>query len=484
MPANKASGGAAACGVPVDLVVEHLDVLATMDDRETELTDAWVTVSGGVISGVGSGGDPPRAARHVDGSGLVALPGLVNTHHHFFQTLTRALPQAQDLRVIDWLAANYPIWTRLDDEAVYETARVAIGELLLSGCTTSSDHLYAFPNSGGGAVAMLRAEIGAAAELGLRFHPCRGAVDISLVAGGAPPPQLVEDTDAVLASMEETVTKFHDPARGSMCRMSVAPCSLTIASERLMAESATLAGRLGVTRHTHVAEVVEEVAHCTEVYGCRPVERLEELGWLGPDVWLAHVVHVDEGEIDRLAATGTAVAHCPSSNMRLGSGIAPVLRMRERAVDVGLGVDGSSSNDAGNLLAEARQAMLVSRVSSDGGRLMRARESLRIATVGGAAALKRDDIGVLAPGRRADIAFFRPVGLRAAGAENDPLAALLLAPPARAEHVMVEGRFSVFAGHLQADEEEIARAHGLLVARLLGRDRPPLRPQVFQAATS
>lgn len=460
-------------GTAADVVVEHLDALVTMDEQQTELGDAWVAVSAGVIVGLGSG-RPPEARRHLAGTGLVALPGLVNTHHHFFQTLTRALPEAQDLRVIEWLAVNYPIWTGIDEDAVYTTARVAIGEMLLSGCTTSSDHLYVFPKSSAGATALLQAEIGAARELGLRFHPCRGAVDVSLDAGGSPPPTLVEQTDAVLENMEEAVDRFHDPSPGSMCRLSLAPCSLTISSERLMRESAALASRLGVSRHTHVSEVVEEVDYCGEVYGCRPIERLEELGWLGRDVWLAHVVHPSDQEIERLAATGTAVAHCPSSNMRLGSGIAPVLRMRERGVVVGVGVDGSSSNDSGNILAETRQAMFASRVSSDGGRLMRAREALQMATVGGAAALQRDDVGSLTPGRRADIAFFRPEGLGAAGAENDPVAALLLSPPARAEHVMVEGHFAVFDGHLRVDEDEIARAHRELVRRLVpGRVAPP-----------
>ena len=309
-------------------LVEHLDALVTMDSAGSELSDAWVAVANGVVVGVGTGSADVTAGRRIDGRGLVAIPGLINTHHHFFQSLTRVLPQAQDLRILDWLAANYRVWSQIDQEAVYTTARVAIGELLLSGCTTSSDHLYAYPRHCGGALGMLEAEIVAARELNMRFHATRGAIDVSLGAGGSPPAELVEETDDVLASMESAVSRFHDPSPGAMVRIALAPCSLTISSERLMVETAGLAHRLGVTRHTHVAEVIEEEEHCAEVYGQRPVERLSELGWLGDDVWLAHVVHANASDIARLAATETAVAHCPSSNMRLGSGIAPVHAMQ------------------------------------------------------------------------------------------------------------------------------------------------------------
>ena len=448
------------------MLVEHLDVLVTMDEANRELTDAWVAIEDGSIVGVGSG---IAAESRVDGRGLVAMPGLVNTHHHFFQTLTRVLPAAQEMRIVDWLAANYKFWAQLDEEAIYTTARVAIGELLLSGCTTSSDHLYTYPKSCHGALAMLGAEISAAADLGIRLHATRGAIDTSLGAGGSPPPELVEETDSVLESMESAVLKFNDPSPGAMVRIGLAPCSLTISTERLLVESARLARRLGATLHTHVAEVIEEEEYCTEVYGQRPVERLAELGWLGEDVWLAHVVHADSSDIERLAATGTAVAHCPSSNMRLGSGIAPVLEMQERGVAMSLGVDGSASNDAGNLLAEVRQAMLLSRVVSRGGKLMSPREALKLATVGGARALRRDDIGTIDRGRRADIAFFSLQGPAAAGAENDPVAALVLAPPARATHVMIDGRFAVWGGHLAVEEEPIVRAHRDLVRRLVGQ---------------
>ena len=439
-----------------------------MDGDNSELSDAWVAVEDGTIVAIGTGTPEMQVGRRVDGCGLVAVPGLINTHHHFFQTLTRVLPQAQELRILDWLSANYRIWSQIDEEAVYTTARVAIGELLLSGCTTSSDHLYAYPRRGGGALGMLEAEIVAARELKMRFHATRGAIDVSMGAGGSPPLELLEETDDVLASMESAVRKFHDPSPGAMVRIGLAPCSLTISSERLMVETAGLAHRLGVTRHTHVAEVIEEEEHCAETYGLRPIERLAELGWLGDDVWLAHVVHANASDIASLAATGTAVAHCPSSNMRLGSGIAPILAMRDRGVTVALGVDGSASNDAGNLLAEARQAMLLSRVASGGGELMSARAALQLATSGGAKALRRDDIGVIAPGKRADIALFSLQGIAGAGTENDPVAALVLAPPAHASHVMVDGHFAVWDGHLAVDEEPIISSHHDLVRRLVG----------------
>jgi cytosine/adenosine deaminase-related metal-dependent hydrolase len=446
-----------------------------MDERRRELSDAWVAIKDGRILDLGTGGAGTEVERCLDGRGLVAIPGLINTHHHFFQTLTRVLPAAQGLGILDWLAANYQVWSKIDEEAVYTTARVAIGELLLSGCTTSSDHLYVYPRACGGALAMLGAEITAAAELGLRFHATRGAIDVSLEAGGGPPPELVEETDAVLESMEAAVLKFHDPSPGAMVRIGLAPCSLTISTERLMVESGRLAQQLGVTRHTHVAEVIEEEQYCREVYGQRPVERLAELGWLDADVWLAHVVHADASDIGRLAATGTAVAHCPSSNMRLGSGIAPVLAMREQGVTLALGVDGSASNDTGNMLAEVRQAMLLSRVCSRSRELMAPRQALEMATVGGAGALKRNDLGTIAPGKSADIAFFALEGPAAAGAENDPVAALVFAPPARAAHVMVDGRFAVWDGHLVVDEEAIVRAHRDVVRRLVGHlGEPPL----------
>ncbi len=453
-------------------LIEHLDCLVLMSG-DAELADGYLVIQDGRIAEVGSGSPPTRwhGCTAIDGRGLIAVPGLVNTHHHFFQTLTRALPAAQDVRILDWMAASYPFWARIDAEAVYATARVALGELMLSGCSTTSDHLYAFPVTAGSPIEMLAAEIAAARQLGVRLHATRGAVDISLQAGGSPPQALVQDTDDVLASMEEAILRYHDPSPGAMVQIGLAPNSLTICSERLMRETGDLARKHGVTRHTHVAEVLEEEEHCLQVYGQRPIERLAELGWIADDVWLAHVVHASQAEIDLLAATGTGVAHCPVSNMRLASGAAPIADMLASGVAVGLGVDGSASNDSGNLLAEARQAMLLSRLRErDSGRLMPARQALWLATAGGARALKRDDIGTLQPGKQADIALFRLAGVAGAGFENDPVAGLLLASTPRVEHLIVNGEFAVRNYQLvNADEDEIVSSHRQIVTRIVGR---------------
>ena len=451
-------------------LIEHLERLVPMGG-DAEMTDAYLAIQDDKISAVGWGTAPPqwRDGTIIDGRGLIATPGLVNTHHHFFQTLTRALPAAQNVRILDWMAANYPFWARIDAEAVHATARVALAELMLSGCSTSSDHLYAYPAAAGSSVDMLGAEIAAAEQLGVRIQATRGAVDISLQAGGSPPPELVEDTDEVLASMEEVIVQFHDARRGAMVRVGLAPNSLTICSERLMRESGDLARKHGVSRHTHVAEVIEEEQYCLQEYGQRPIERLAELGWIADDVWLAHVVYATQAEIDLLARAGTGVAHCPVSNMRLASGAAPILDMLASGVAVGLGVDGSASNDSGNLLAEARQAMLVSRLrEQESNRLMTARQALQMATEGGARILKRDDIGSLRPGMQADVALFRLAGVAGAGFENDPVAGLVLAGTPRAEHLIVNGEFAVRDYRLvKDDEDDIVRHHRQTVARIV-----------------
>jgi len=436
------------------LLIDACEVVATMDDAGTEVPGGSVLIEDGVVSWVGSGEPPGGAedAERLDGRGCVALPGLVNTHHHLNQVLTRA--RAQDQGLFGWLVALYPVWAGLDAEWERVAARVGLAELALSGCSTTSDHHYVFP---AGAGDLLGAEIAAARELGLRFHPCRGSMDLGESDGGLPPDRLVERTDDALAATEEAVRTHHDPSPGSMLRIAVAPCSPFSVTERLMRESAHLARRLGVRLHTHLAETMGEERHCIERFGRRPLELMDEWGWVGDDVWFAHGVYLDDKDVRWCAETGTGVAWCPSSNLRLGSGIAPGRALLDEGAPTGLGVDGSASNDAGDLLVEARQALLVSRASGVE-RGLSAREALRVATRGGAAVLGRDDIGSLRAGMRADVALFPVDGLASAGAEDDPVAALVLCAPPRVRHLLVEGRPVVRDGRLVGgDEDEIAR---------------------------
>ncbi|HEX6843547.1 MAG TPA: 8-oxoguanine deaminase [Actinomycetota bacterium] len=435
------------------VLVESCDVVVTMDDAGTEIAGGSVLLRDGVIAWVGSGAPPVVPDDRVDGRGTVAIPGLVNTHHHLFQSLTRA--RAQDRGLFDWLVELYPTWARLDADWARTAALVGLAELALSGCTTSADHQYLFPR---GRAGVLEATVAAAAEIGLRFHPTRGSMDLGAAQGGLPPDDVVEDLDEILAATEAAVTRFHDPGLGAMVRIAVAPCSPFSVTERLMRESATLARRLGVRLHTHLAETVEEEDYCRERYGRRPAELMEEWGWLGDDVWLAHCVHLNAADVARIAAAGAGVSWCPSSNLRLGAGGAPAPALLDAGATVGLGVDGSASNDAGDLAAEVRQALLLTRAAHGAGALS-AREALRVATRGGAACLGRDDIGSIEVGKRADLALFPVDGLATAGAEVDPVAALVLCRPGRVRHLLVEGRAVVRDGVLRtADEAAIAQA--------------------------
>lgn len=434
------------------VLIESCEVVATMDDAGTEIAGGSILIEDGRITWVGSGHPPAEGAHVVDGRGTVALPGLVNTHHHLYQTLTRV--RAQDQGLFGWLTQLYPVWGGVDAEWERAAAGVGLAELALSGCSTTADHHYVFPS---GAEGLIEAEIEAARELGLRFHPCRGSMDLGTSAGGLPPDEVVQDADTILDHTQAVVRRYHDPQPGSMLRVAVAPCSPFSVTEQLMRDSASLARAMGVRLHTHVAETLDEEGFCQERFGLRPVELLDEWGWLGPDVWLAHCVHLSDKDIRRLAETGTGVAWCPTSNLRLGSGIARARAMLDEAATVGLGVDGSASNDAGNLLAEVRQAMLVSRAGGDPAALT-AREALRLATRGGAACLGRDDIGSLEVGKRGDVALFSVEGLSWTGAEADPVAAVVHCSPARVRHLFVEGRPVVESGHLtMADEDAIAR---------------------------
>lgn len=412
--------------------------VVTMDDERRIMRDADVLLRDGQVAEIGFGLDVE--AEVVDGAGCVVTPGLVNTHHHLYQTLTRAVPQAQDALLFGWLQTLYPVWARFTPDHMFTSAQIGLAELALSGCTLSSDHLYLYPNG-----VRLEDTIAAAREVGLRFHPTRGAMSIGESEGGLPPDGLVEDEAAILDDMVRVIDGFHDPAPASMCRVGVAPCSPFSVSRELMRDAALLARDKGVMMHTHLAENEEDIAYSLAQFGCRPGQYAEDLGWVGSDVWHAHCVKLDADEIDLFARTGTGVAHCPCSNCRLGSGIAPVRAMRDAGVPVGLGVDGSASNDAGNLVAEARQAMLLQRVSQ-GADAMSAQEALEIATRGGADILGRPECGRLQVGSRADVAIWDVSGIEAAGSW-DP-AALLLAGPTTVRDLFVEGRQVVRDGQM------------------------------------
>lgn len=440
-------------GLMSEILLKNAQTLVTMDDARRELSAADIRIKAGVITEIGQG--LASTGEVIEVSDCVVTPGLVNTHHHLYQSLTRAVPAGQDALLFGWLQALYPIWGRMTPEHFHVSAQVGLAELALSGCTLSSDHLYLYPNG-----ARLEDTIHAAAELGMRFHPTRGAMSIGESAGGLPPDALVEDEAAILRDCIRVVDGFHDPSEGSMCRVGIAPCSPFSVSTDLMREAALLARDKGVMLHTHLAENEEDIAYSLETFGCRPGQYAQDLGWVGPDVWHAHCVKLDPSEIALFASTGTGIAHCPCSNCRLGSGIAPIRAMRDGGVPVGLGVDGSASNDAGNLIAEARMAMLLQRVAQ-GADAMSAREALEIATRGGADVLGRPDCGRLAVGKRADIAVWDVSGIESAGSWDQ--AALLLAGPRTVRDLFVEGRQIVRDGHVQTIDlgRQIARQNDL-----------------------
>lgn len=442
------------------LILRKARVLVTMDDTRREFADCDLRIEGGVITAIG----PDLAlegAETLDVSGCVVTPGLVNTHHHLYQTLTRTVPAAQDALLFGWLQTLYPIWARMTPEDMRVSAEVGLAELALSGCSLSSDHLYLYPNG-----VRLEDTIEAAAEIGLRFHPTRGAMSIGESDGGLPPDSLVEDEAAILDDAIRVIDAFHDPNPGAMVRVGVAPCSPFSVSRGLMRDAALLARDKGVMLHTHLAENDEDIAYSEAQFGCRPGQYAEELGWTGEDVWHAHCVKLDESEIDLFARSRTGVAHCPCSNCRLGSGIAPVRAMRDAGVHVALGVDGSASNDGNGMMAEARMALLLQRVQN-GADAMSVREMLEIATRGGAQVLGRDDLGQLAVGMRADIAVWDVSGLEAAGAW-DPVAALLLSGPSQVRDLFVEGRPVVRESRLvRRDAAALIAEQARCLARLM-----------------
>ena len=455
------------------LIALNADVLVTMDAQRREIRDGALVADGPAVQWVGATADlPPQYRRMVDDGtaqvldmrGRVVMPGLVNTHHHMYQSLTRAVPAAQDAELFSWLTNLYMLWSHLTPEMIHVSTQTAMAELMLSGCTTTSDHLYLYPNG-----ARLDDSIAAAQQMGMRFHAARGSMSLGRSKGGLPPDAVVEEEEAILRDSLRLIQQHHDSARHSMLRVVLAPCSPFSVTRELMRESAVLARAYGVSLHTHLAENDNDVAFSREKFGLTPAQYAESLGWVGPDVWHAHCVKLDAEGIALFARTGTGVAHCPCSNMRLASGIAPVRTMRDAGVPVGLGVDGSASNDGAHMLGEARQALLLQRVGH-GPAAMGAREALEIATLGGARVLGRDDIGALAPGMSADFVAFDMSGVGYAGAGHDPVAALVFCTPTDVSTSVINGRVVVRDGHLlTADLPRVLTRHRELARTLFER---------------
>jgi 8-oxoguanine deaminase len=455
------------------LLVKNAYIL-TMDDHQTELSDGGLFIENGLICQVGATRDLPAAADEVlDLTGHVLLPGLVNTHHHFYQTLTRAVPAAQDANLFNWLKTLYPIWARLQPEDIFTSTSTALAELALSGCTTASDHLYLFPNG-----SKLDDEIAAASEIGLRLHASRGSMSLGESKGGLPPDSVVDTEENILKDSQRLIEKYHDPKPGSMVQIVLAPCSPFSVTSDLMKQSAKLAREYGVHLHTHLAETEDEEQFCMDMFGHRPVGYMQEVDWVGEDVWFAHAVWVNDEEINVFAKHNCGVAHCPTSNMRLASGIALIKEYQAAGVNVGLGVDGSASNDGSHLLAEVRNAMLLSRVkegitgyslSNDPNRkLMTAREALYLGTRGGAAVLGRKDIGSLEVGKCADFFAVDLNRIEFTGM-HDPVSAIVFGQSVRVDYTVVGGKFIINEGGVvTVDEAKLIEKHNQAAKRLLG----------------
>ena len=450
------------------LLIKNADLLCTMEPSESapfgaEISDSGLFARNGVIEQVGKTISLPGTADQIiNMRGHVVVPGMVNTHHHMFQNLTRAVPAAQNAPLFGWLQTLYPIWSHIGPEHIYWSTALALAELALSGCTTSSDHLYLYPNG-----TRLDDSLAAAADIGLRFHGTRGSMSIGESKGGLPPDSLTEEEPTILSDCQRVIETFHDKQRFAMQRIAIAPCSPFSVSMDLMRESARMARSYGVGLHTHLAENSEDIEYSLANFGMRPGDFIEAVEWTGPDVWHAHCVQLNATEIQLFASTGTGIAHCPCSNMRLASGIAPVRKMLDAGVNIGLGVDGSASNDSGHMLSEARQAMLLQRVMKRGD-AMTARETLSMATRGGAAVLGRDDIGVLAPGYAADIAAFNTRGIDFAGAQWDILAGLIFCASGNSNYTIVNGKVIVDKGMLVTmNMTKLLERHNAMTADLM-----------------
>jgi len=456
------------------LLIKNAAIIVTMDGQDRELIDSGIFCRDGFIEKIGSSQDLPETADTViDLKGHIVLPGLINTHHHFYQTLTRAVPAAQDANLFHWLKTLYPIWARLQPEDIFISTQTALAELALSGCTTASDHLYLFPNG-----SKLDDEIEAASTVGLRLHASRGSMSLGESKGGLPPDSVVDDEETILRDSQRLIERYHDPKPGSKVQIVLAPCSPFSVTSELMRQSALLAREYHVHLHTHLAETEDEEAFCLQMFGYKPVAYMRSVNWIGDDVWFAHSVHVNQDEIDLYAHTGCGVAHCPGSNMRLASGIAPILKMMSAGVKVGLGVDGSASNDSSHLLAEARLAMLLSRVGSglhgaslsgqDAPPIMTARQVLSLATRGGASVLGRTDIGSLEVGKCADFIAINLNRLDYAGALHDPVAATIFCNSVNVDLNVVGGQIIVQNGHfLPFDLSDHVQKHNQAAKRLL-----------------
>jgi 8-oxoguanine deaminase len=456
------------------LLIRNAAIVATMDDHRRELQGGGLFIRDGMVEQVGATNELPAQADEVlDLTDHIILPGLINTHHHFYQTLTRAVPAAQNANLFNWLKTLYPIWGRMTPEDIYLSTQTALAELALSGCTTAADHLYIFPNG-----SRLDDEILAASEVGLRLQASRGSMSLGESNGGLPPDQVVEDEEYILKDSQRLIEMYHDQKPGAMVQIVLAPCSPFSVTANLMRASATLARQYGVHLHTHLAETQDEEAFCLEKVGLKPVAFMRELNWLGRDVWFAHSVHVNKTEIEQYAQTGSGVAHCPTSNMRLASGIAPILEMIEKGVNVGLGVDGSASNDGSNLLEEARHAMLSARVRAglmgasrsgdEAPALMTARQALELATRGGASVIGRTDIGSLEPGKCADLFAINLNRLEYAGGLHDPVSAVVFCASVRADYTIVAGKMIVKEGQLATlDVHQLVEKHNKAARRLV-----------------
>ncbi len=446
------------------LIIKNADAVVTMSREKPRIDDGYVVIQDNRISAVGAGA-PPRleGAAVINARGQVVLPGLINTHHHLYQTLTRAVPAVQNAELFDWLKGLYPIWAKIDAEGFYYAALVGMAELMLSGCTTTSDHQYVFPKGTG---RILDAQIEAGRQIGIRFQPTRGSMSLSEKDGGLPPDSVVQDEDEILADSERIVNTYNDPEPMAMTRVALAPCSPFSVTQGLMKKTAELARRLGVMMHTHLGETLDEQEYCLGKFGCRPVEYLDAAGWIAPDVWLAHGVFFDDREIAILGHFGVGIAHCPSSNMRLSSGIARVKSLVEAGASVGLGVDGSASNDSAHMLGEARQAFLLGRIKY-GASAVTACDVLRLATVGGAKCLGRDDIGTIEPGKAADLAIFDLSDVGFSG-NWDPASALIFCQPIRVSTLIVNGRVVVEGGRLLTiDLDRTQQRHRAIAQRLM-----------------